>query len=357
MRPTIMEVSTKNFIYNIEQIKKYTNNINIMPTIKANGYGTYINKRLDIINMFDIVSVAIADEAVSLRNIGYKKDIFILNQPYIDELDEIIDNNITIGLCEETFTDEVIKLNKNIKVHLEIDTGMGRTGINPDNLENFINKIINHKNIQVEGIYTHLSSADIDFEYTNKQLETFEKCVNIVKKYYNLKYIHSNASNGIINFNNGCSNLIRPGIIMYGYESYKGVLNKIDLKPVCKLKSKITFLKEVPKGTSIGYSRKFIADKKTLVATIPIGYADGISRSLFNKGTVIVNGKKVPIIGNICMDNIMVDVTNIDVKVGDDIYIWDNDIIKVDDIANMLNTINYEIISRISDRVPRVFID
>lgn len=145
---------------------------------------------------------------------------------------------------------------------------------------------------------------------------------------------------------------------MYGYESGEGISKKIDLKPVCKLKSKITLLKTVKSGTSIGYSRSYITDKETKVATIPIGYADGLRRDLSNNGEVYINGKKAPIIGKVCMDGFMADVTQIEnVKIGDDVWIWDNENITLEEVAKKCDTINYEIMSCISDRVPRVFIE
>ena len=144
---------------------------------------------------------------------------------------------------------------------------------------------------------------------------------------------------------------------MYGFESGKGIKEKIDLKPVATLKSKITFLKEVEKGTSISYGRRFITKRKSKIATVPLGYADGLKRILSNVGEVVINNKKAPIIGSICMDSFMVDVTEIeDVKYGDDVYIWDNKLIKIDYIAKKCDTINYEILSTIGKRVPRVFI-
>ena len=143
---------------------------------------------------------------------------------------------------------------------------------------------------------------------------------------------------------------------MYGYESFNGSLEKLDLKPICKLKSKITFLKEVDEGTPISYNHDFITKKKSRIATIPIGYADGLRRDLSNKGHVVINGSLCPIVGKVCMDSIMVDVSDIDCKLGDEVYIWDNDLLKVEDIAKECNTINYEIISTISSRVPRVFV-
>ena len=355
-RPTVMEVDTSAFLENINSIKKLIpENTKIMPVIKANGYGTYINTRLEILNNFDIVAVATVDEAVFIRSLGYQKEIFILNQPDIKEIQKIIENGITVGVCSKEFIKELEKYEE-VKIHIEIETGMGRTGVKLEELEEFINSL--NSNVKIEGLYTHFSSADSDFEYTKNQIEIFEKAIEIVKsKNINLKYIHSHASNGILNFGkNGNYNLVRPGIIMYGYPSDIEACKKIELKPITKLKSKITFLKTVESNTSVSYGRNFITEKETKIATVPIGYADGLRRSLSNKGEVVINGKKAKIIGNVCMDSIMIDVTDIEnVKTGDEVYIWDNEIIKLEDVSKLCDTINYEILSGISSRVPRIF--
>ena len=355
-RPTRMEVNLNNFLYNIEQIKKYTNGVDVMPIIKANGYGTHINFCTDIINSFNIVGVALVDEGVVLRKNGYKNDIFVLNQPYVDEINSIIENDIVIGLSDKSFLEELIKTNKKVRIHIEIETGMGRTGINPLEIESFISLLKNNSNIIVEGIYTHLSSADYDDEYTKKQLDVFSSSVSKIENLIGkVKYVHCSASNGILNYPNSYYNLVRAGIIMYGYESFDKTFEKIDLKTVCTLKSKITFLKEVEEGTSIGYSRKFITSRKSKIATIPIGYADGVKRRY--NGSIIVRNKRCPIVGNICMDSLMIAVTDVDdVNVGEDVYIWDNDIITIEEISLKTDQINYEVISTISDRVPRLFI-
>jgi alanine racemase len=234
---------------------------------------------------------------------------------------------------------------------------MGRTGIYLKDIDEFIKCIKQYKNINVEGVYTHLSSADSDEAFTKEQLGKFEEGVlKIKEEFSNLKYIHSSASNGLLNFKCEICNLVRPGIILYGYQSSYSTLEKIDLKPVAKLKSKISFIKDVEEGCSISYGRTFIADRKIKVATIALGYADGVRRSLSNKGYVVINGKKAPIIGTVCMDSFMVDVTELpDAKLGSEVYIWDNEIITLEDIAKWCDTINYEILSTISDRVPRVF--
>jgi len=356
-RPTYMEVNLSNFQYNINQIKNLVgNDVDIMPVIKANGYGTYINTRLDVINQFKIVAVATVDEGVYIRNLGYEKEIFVLNQPCESEIKKILEYDLVVGISSDNFAQKLGETKENVKIHLEIGTGMGRTGIHPYKVEEYLKKL--DSNIKVEGIYTHLSSADIDDEYTKKQLESFNIAVKTAKNILgNIKYIHSGASNAILNYPESYFNLVRPGIIMYGYPASDTTLEKIDLRPVAKLKSKITFLKTVPANTSIGYSRSYITTRKTNVATVPIGYADGFRRTFSNGFEVLINGKKAPIIGKVCMDSFMVDVTDIDFsQVGDDVYIWDNDNIKLEELADKCDTINYEILCTISSRVPRFFV-
>lgn len=354
-RQTILEIDSKAFKKNIENIKKYVGNKEIMYIMKANAYGTYLNKDINIIKDLKIIGVALVKEAVELRKIGFKNEIFVLNQPYIEDIPNIIKYDIITGISSEYFIKELIRYDKNVNVHLELETGMGRTGV----LKKDLNKIIDllkNSNINVIGVYSHLSSADNDKLFTKKQINIFKNEVFLIKKYFNLKYIHLEASSGLLNYNIDFCNLVRAGLILYGYPSSSNTLSKIKLYSVAKLKSKISYIKEVDKNFSISYGRTYITNKKTKVATVGIGYADGIKRGLSNKGYVVIKGTKCKIIGTICMDSIMIDVTNLDVSVGDDVYIWDNAIITLEDIANSLNTINYEILSTISDRVIRVII-
>lgn len=355
-RPTVMEIDVDNFLYNIDRIKEKCPNSKIMPVIKANAYGTYLNTRLDVLNKFDIVAVANVDEAVYIRELGYKKEIFVLNQPYETEIDKIIEYNIVVGVSSYGFINKLALTNKEVHIHIEIGTGMGRTGVHPYRLEKFIDNIAS--SIKVDGIYTHLSSADIDDDYTKNQIKSFNVAIDTAKKKLgDLKYIHANASNGILNYPESNFNLVRPGIIMYGYKSSEDTLDKIDIKPVASLKSKITFLKEVEEGTSIGYGRSYITKRKSMIGTVPIGYADGFRRTFSNGWKVMINGKLVPIIGKVCMDSFMVDVTDVKgVKLGDDVIIWDNKNITLDELADKCDTINYEILCTISARVPRKFL-
>lgn len=356
-RPVVMEVNLNNFEHNMAMIrKKVGNDVTLMPVIKANGYGTYINKRLDVLNEFEIVAVANVDEAVFVRNLGYKKQIFVLNQPYETEIDKIVEYDIIVGISSYHFAELLGKKKEPIKVHLEIGTGMGRTGVHPYKIDRYIESL--PENIVVEGIYTHLSSADIDDEYTRKQLKSFRAAVETAKGLLgDIKYIHAAASNGIVNYPDSHFNLVRTGIIMYGYAAAEDTLDKIAIKPIASLKAKITYLKTVKEGTSIGYSRSYITKRESKVATVPIGYADGFRRTFSNGWEVMVNGHRVPIIGKVCMDSFMIDVTDLEkVKVGDEVILWDDKNITLDDLAEKCDTINYEILCTISDRVPRRFV-
>lgn len=358
-RQTYMEISKSNFKYNIEQIRKYVPDKEIMPVIKANGYGTYINECIDLIKEFNYVAVACVSEAMELRKIGYNGNIFVLNQPYLEDIDNIIKYNIVVGVCDINFIRALARTGEKVRIHIELETGMNRTGVLSKYLDGFIGEIVKLTNIEVEGVYTHFSSADNDYEYTERQIRIFNEGVQLIKsRINNIKYIHASASNGLLNFKIDVCNMVRAGIIMYGYPASEDTLSKIDIRPVAVLKSKISYLKEIDSDESISYGRRYITDRKTKIATIGIGYADGIRRGLSNKGYVVIKGVKCRIVGSVCMDSFMVDVSHIkDVNVGDLVYIWDNELVTLEDIAKELDTINYEVISGISERVPRIFID
>lgn len=361
MRPTVLEIYPDNFKYNFNQIRNYVgNNFTVMPVIKADAYGTFLNRRLEFIQDFGIVAVAISDEGAYLRDLGFENEIFILNQPSIYEIDSIIENHLTVGVANFDF---ISKLNsaakvakKIVKIHLEIETGMNRTGFFISDLQDCIDDILKMSNVYVDGVYSHLSSADVDEKYTEAQYWKFKEATDFLLSKTSLKYIHLSASNGILNFNKFGFNTVRPGIILYGYKSFDECYEKLDLKPVACLKSKISFIKELPVGEKIGYSGSYILDKPRKIATVPIGYADGLDRSLSNCGSVIVNDTLVPIVGKVCMDSFMIDVSDIDVQLYDDVYIWDNNLLSLEDVAGTANTVNYEFLCRISKRVPRVFI-
>jgi len=325
-------------LVDLNKIKENISNIerNVIPIVKANAYGTGIEGMFKVIEELEIniVGVAIVDEGIKLRSLGYQGSILIINQPFIEEIPAIIENNITAGVCSLEFMRELNKYNA--KVHVEIDTGMGRTGVQPNEVDNFLQELNKLKNIEVEGIYTHFATI----EYAKNQIEVFK---TIISKFKDLKYIHASSSAGTINnIDNLICNYARPGIMLY--------------EDATKLKTKISYIKEVEVGTSISYGRTYIADKKRTIGTIPLGYADGIKRTLSNNGNVVINDKLAPIVGVICMDSFMVDLTDIaEAEIGMDVYIWDNKNITLNEIADRCNTINYEILSTISSRVPRKY--
>lgn len=345
---------------NVNSIKRYVgDNIFIMPVVKANAYGTYINKSIELMSLFDIVAVSNVDEAIELRLNGFNNDIFVLNQPLINDIDKIVQYDIIVGVCSLDFLEAANNYNKRMRVHIELETGMGRTGVLDNELVRFLEQLKLFSNIMVEGVYTHLASADVDFNFTDKQLKIFNEQLCDVKHYFSdIKYIHASASSGILNANLGVCNLVRPGIILYGYQSCKSCYDKIKLEPVAKLKSKISYLKKISIGDSVSYGRSYVADCDRVVATVACGYADGVRRELSNKGYVVIKGERCKIIGKVCMDSFMVDVSGVkDVSINDDVYIFDNNLVTLDEIALICETINYEILSCIGERVERKFTD
>lgn len=360
-RQTVMEIDCEAFRSNIEKVKEYMGpNKQICPVIKANGYGTYINKNLNLIKDFKIVAVALVKEAIELRQIGFTNDILVINQPCLEDIPNIIKYDITVGVSYFSFI-EALNNEGHAKIHLELETGMGRTGFFINDLTQCLPQIANLKNITVEGVYTHLSSADNeqidDDEYTKKQIKLMEEGVNVVKTFFpNLTYIHAEASNGLLNYQIPFCNLVRTGLIMYGYPSSRA-FSKLSLQPIAKLKSEISYIKKVDKDFFISYGHTYKTTQKATIATIPIGYADGIRRILATDGHVIINHHKCPIVGRICMDSFMVDTTGIDAQIGDVVYLWDNSLITLEEVASSCQTINYEILATISNRVIRKFIN
>ena len=358
-----LEVDLSAIKSNLEKIKNQVGeNVTVAPVIKANAYGidTKGLRALFEEEQIKIVIVATVDEAIKLREEGYRQEIITLNELLPFEVEDILKYNIVPGVSDLDVIEELNNIakreNKIVPIHIEVDTGMGRVGKKPTEMLEFAKRITELSNIKLEGLYTHFSSADSSEEFTKMQIEKFNKVIEELEKNQIIfKYIHSSASSGILNFPEAKFNMVRPGIITYGYMPDKNMKNNIGLKPTTKMISHVVFVKEVEKGTAIGYSRTYIAPEKRKIATVPLGYADGIRRALSNKGRVYINGKYAPIVGNVCMDNFMIDVIGIDVNVGDEVIIWDNQNITIEEIADICGTINYEILCGISMRVKRVY--
>ena len=361
-RQTKLIVNISAMEENYKEIQRLQPNKKILPVLKAGGYGIGLEgieafvKRLNI----DVIGTAIVDEGIVLRDeLGFKGEVIVLNQPSMEEIQNIVEYDLTVGCCYIEFiqalNSQAKLLNKKAKIHIEIETGMGRTGVQKQNLDSFLEKLKDLQNIEVEGIYTHFATSDIDLKFTKHQIDEFEEVVKKITSQINtIKYIHCGNSSAVIQIRDLPGNMVRPGIMLYGYFPDESLKEKAKLHPSCILKSKISFIKEVEKDTSISYGRTFITKRKSIIANVPIGYADGIRRSLSNNGFALVDGQKAPIVGKVCMDSFMIDVTDIpDVKIGDEIFIWDNDKITLEEIAKQCGTINYEILSTISNRVVR----
>lgn len=354
MRSTQLVIDLNNIKNNIYSIKKYIGNkVEMMPIVKANGYGTHLNYCTDILNQFNYVGVALLDEAILLKNNGYKNNIFILYPLSREELQIAINEKFIVN-GSNIF--EIINDDSNIKVHLEIETGMGRTGLQEKNVEEYINKLKTNPNIIVDGIFTHLSSSGSDKTFSLNQIKKFETIVNkFSENNINPKYKHVCCSGGLKNYKDHIYNMVRIGLLIYGYYPNDSLKSEIDLKPSMTLKTNISFIKEIDVGDTIGYNQNFVAHKKTKVATIPFGFADALIGLETGQPYVIVKNNFAKIIG-ICMDNMMLDVTNIqNVNIGDEVYIWDNDKLTIEQIGNWCNGIcNYEVMTSITERVPRV---
>ncbi|WP_312908310.1 alanine racemase [Tissierella praeacuta] len=365
MRNTWVEIDLSNLEYNLSQARKMLEpKTKIAGVVKANAYGhgsIHIAKAL-IENGIDMLAVACLTEAIELRK--YYSDISILIMGYTpsDKLKFAVQNNITITIfsLEQAIilSDIGEMLNKEVTIHIKIETGFNRLGLKIDsNTISIIEKIYNLKNIRLEGIFTH-------FALKTKETDKiqYELLMNVIYKleakgiYIPIKHICDSI--GMVIYPEYHLDMIRLGSFMYGVQTSSK--KEGSLRSVMTFKAKISQVKEIQAGEGVGYDYSFVAKKKTIVGTLPVGYADGYMRALTGKGEVNINGKRAPIIGKICMDQCMIDLTNIPyAKVGDEVILLggnSKDGITLDEVAEKINTNRNEVLSVISRRVPRVYI-
>lgn len=364
------EINLDNLANNISEVRRVTNpNTKISAVIKADGYGhgaVAIAQTL-LENGADRFAVATLSEAIQLRKEFKETQIMVLGYTPEYLAKEVIQNNIiqTIYSLEQAqeFSKVAKQLNKDIVVHIKIDSGMNRLGMlcNEDTVSTVL-QMSKLDNLVIEGIYTHFAAADeLDKTYTKTQVEKFSKIVEqIEQKGLSIPIKHVSNSAAIIDMPEFNFDMVRAGIMLYGlYPSQSVNHERVNLKEVMCLKVKIAQVKEIEAGSGISYGLTHKCEDKTKIATLPIGYADGYTRMLSNKAKVLVKNKKVPVLGNICMDQCIIDVTGLDVKMGDEVVLYggDNkDGISIDSVANLLNTINYEIVCMVDKRVPRVYL-
>jgi alanine racemase len=369
MHPVWVEINLDNLEFNLNQIKNKIRNSEIISVIKANAYGHGALECAKLLSNIGINRFGVANmmEAIELRKDGVNDSIMILGICTEDIIEEIIKYDIEVTVSTYDFAKKLseasMKNHKISSVHIKLDTGMGRIGfLQSDEDLKVVKAICNLENIKIESIFSHFASADSkDKLYTKEQLDIYNKEIADIEGSYNGK-IKRNIANsaGIIDVPESCYDYVRPGIIQYGYYPSEEVMKEsLDLKPVLTWKSKIVHLKTLDENKYIGYGQKFKTTRKSEIATIPVGYADGYSRILSGKAKVIINGKLCRVVGNICMDQIMVDVTDLaDVKISDEVILLgkSNDVkFDADDMAEIMGTINYEILCNIGRRVTRVY--
>lgn len=345
----------------------------IMCVVKADCYGhcdravvPFLEKELGV-KKFAVSNI---DEAARLRSVGVAADILILGYTPVQEAQRLCDMDIIQTVTELSFAQalaEQLSGDSRLRVHIAVDTGMTRIGLHGEDTDALAQdaiKIINNEKLSVEGMFTHLSVADSDSEddiaYTKAQIEKLHSVADAVNNAgYEIPLLHYFNSAAGIYHNDGGSALARLGIMLYGLMPNYSLPVPIDLKPAMELKAAVAQVKYIRKGECVSYGRTFCADRDMKLATVTIGYADGYSRLLSNKGEVLVQGKRAKIVGRVCMDQLMCDVTGIDVRAGDTVTLIGTDgeeTVTADELASLYGTIGYEVVCLISKRVPRVII-
>lgn len=358
--------------HNMREIRNITNKKSmICAVVKADayGHGSYDCAKVLLENGADRLAVATMTEAIQLRTEGINVPILILGMSFEEDLDAIVKYDIIPAVADFEFakklSDTAVKAGKTVKIHIKVDTGMSRIGFVLSDGDNTcqVNEIINISKlpgIETEGMFSHFSTSDeLDSSYTLMQFDRFMKFDKKLKEAgleIPVKHIANSAA--IMMYPQTHLDMVRPGIIMYGmYPSEEVDKSVLDLKYVMSLRARVAYVKEAEAGRGVSYGKEYITNKKTKIATVPIGYADGYIRRLAGKAKMIVNGKILPVIGRICMDQCMIEADSVNnINKGDEVIIFGNDLVTIDDMASWLDTINYEVACMISRRIPRIYV-
>jgi alanine racemase len=365
-RPTACFVDLDALVWNFRQIRsKVGPRVKVLSMVKANGYGhgaPAVAKALAAAGN-DAFGVAILEEGVELRQAGIQAPILVLAGAYPDQVDQFFDNRLTPVIHALENAKELDRAahgrNKTFNVHLKVDTGMGRLGFLAGEIDSWLPKIKKFKALKIEGVFSHFSHAEsVEGSYTRQQLRLFQRVVEQLHDAGIAPLAHLANSAATITLPAAYFDMVRPGLMLYGVYPSPAMASQISLKPVLSWKTRILQLKQVPAGSSISYGQTFITQRESLIATLPIGYADGYPRLLSNRGEVLVSGKRAPVAGRVCMDLTMIDVTDIEkIQPGDEVVLLGRQgdaEISADEMAAWANTISYEILTSISNRVPRI---
>ncbi|MFA5369947.1 MAG: alanine racemase [Candidatus Omnitrophota bacterium] len=367
--PTWIDIDLSAIRHNFLRIKNMvTKGTAILAPVKANAYGHGILEvSKTLVNLgVDYLGVSTLNEAMLLRSNGFAKiPVLMMGAILARSADIVIENNITqtvgdIGLAM-AIDKTAGKRCRRAKVHIKIDTGMGRIGVWHKDAMSLLLAIRRLKNIEIEGIFSHFASSDADSFLTHGQIAAFNSLIEEIEKAgIEIRYKHMANSMAVVDYKSSHMNLIRPGLILYGLWPKRGVSRgKIHIKPALSLNSRIVFLKSVPPGRVISYGATHTTRRHTRIATIPIGYGDGLSRRLSNRGYALVKGVRVPIVGRVCMDQTMFDVGRVPgVKKSDRVTLIGRESgrsITVDEIAELCETIPYEVVCWLDKRIPRKY--
>lgn len=365
------EIDLDCIAYNVRVIKnQLPSHSKLMAVVKADGYGhgAVESAKIMLYNGADELGVAIADEGIQLRNHNIHVPILVFGYTPITRINDAIESGLTqtvfsLDMCR-VLDQAAHKLNKKAAIHIKIDTGMSRLGFLPcDSTVTDIIEIMNLPNVHVEGIYTHFATSDsLDDSFTVEQFNRFQNLLSrLSEKSIHIPVKHVSNSGAIVGCPNLSMDMVRSGILLYGLApSAEMGTGRFSLKPAMSLKTCTSYIKRLDKGVSVSYGRRFITERESIVATVPVGYADGYLRGMTNGGHVLMSGQYCPIIGNICMDQFMIDVTDLhNPKTGDEIVLIGKQgerEITADQVANIMGTISYEIVCTVGKRVPRLYV-
>jgi len=366
-RPTAAIIDVAALEHNFKKAAALAAGCKLLAVVKANAYGhgaVEVSRRL-LAYGADMLGVALLEEGVELREAGIDAPILIMGVIFPEQSDAAVTMKLTPTVftrsIAEALSDAARKRSTRIPVHVKIDTGMGRIGISSADAFGFVRDLRKLDGIDVQGLMTHFADADLqDKKFAAAQMDRFESLqVALTAAGISVPLCHAANSAAVIDFKRARFTMVRPGLMLYGYDPLEAATNTTGLKPVLSLVTRIAFIKRVSAGLPVSYGRTFVTQRDSTIATLPLGYADGFNRGLSNKGEALVRGKRVPIVGRVCMDMCMIDVTDVDgVSEGDAVVLLGSqgsERITADDIAAKTGTIAYEVLCGISSRVPRIY--
>jgi alanine racemase len=359
------EIDLSAISHNVEQIRRVTSkNTKVCAVVKADGYGhgAVAVARTALQSGADRLAVAIVNEAVDLRKAGFRVPILVLGYTPACQAGLVVEHNITQTIfsieAAQALSAAAVLAGKEVKVHIKIDTGMARIGVPPSDAGQFAAIVAALPGIQIEGVYSHFAVSDsYDKCFTYEQYHRFMEGVEYIKAQgIQVPIRHIANSAALLELPEMHLDMVRPGIILYGLWPSEEVKQALVLKPAMKFKAQVGFVKDLAAKSSISYGRTYFTLQNSRIATLPVGYADGWSRLLSNKSEVVVRGQRAPLVGRVCMDQCMIDVSRIpDVATGDEILLFGGSALPVEEIAEKMGTISYEIVCMIGKRVPRYY--